>query len=89
MTSKKCTKKRDARAELLFCQSKAIAVLPFSLTLPSSLLNKDNVNGLGRERISDLEYVNEIYNPPPPLLCKLTNRIAEMKIRFPTQGSAC
>ena len=38
VTAKKCTKKRDARAELLFCQSKPIAVLPFSLTSPSSLL---------------------------------------------------
>ena len=38
VTAKKCTKKRDARAELLFCQSKSIAVLPFSLTSPSSLL---------------------------------------------------
>ena len=38
VTVKKCTKKRDARAELLFCQSKPIAFLPFSLTSPSSLL---------------------------------------------------
>ena len=36
MTSKKCTKKRNARAKLLFCQSKPIAFLPFSL--PSSLV---------------------------------------------------
>ena len=41
MTVKKCTKKRDARAELLFCQSKPIAFLPFSLTTPSSLLKGD------------------------------------------------
>ena len=38
-TAKKCTKKRDARAKLLFCQSKPIAFLPFSLPFPSSLLN--------------------------------------------------
>ena len=38
MTAKKCTKKRDARAKLLFCQSKPIAFLPFLLTSPSSLL---------------------------------------------------
>ena len=31
-------KKRDARAKLLFCQSKPIALLPFSLRSPSSLL---------------------------------------------------
>ena len=36
MTAKKCTKKRNARAKLLFCQSKPIAFLPFSLPLPSS-----------------------------------------------------
>ena len=38
MTAKKCTKKRDARAKLLFCESKPIDFLPFSLTSPSSLL---------------------------------------------------
>ena len=49
VTAKKCTKKRDAREELLCCQSKSraiiglwllsksIAVLPFSLTSSSSL----------------------------------------------------
>ena len=38
MTAKKCTKKRDARAKLFFCQSKpiSIAFLLFSLPLPSS-----------------------------------------------------
>ena len=38
MTARKCTKKRDARAALLFCQSRPTAVVPFSLTSPSSLL---------------------------------------------------
>ena len=37
-TAKKCTKKRDARAKLLFCLSKPIVFLPFSLPSPSSLL---------------------------------------------------
>ena len=38
-TAKKCTKKRDARAKLLFCQSKPIGIFtPFSLPSPSSLL---------------------------------------------------
>ena len=37
MTAEKCTKKREARAKLLFCQSKPIAFLPFSLPSPSSL----------------------------------------------------
>ena len=36
--AKKCTKKRDAHAELLFCRSKPIAFLPFSLMSPLSLL---------------------------------------------------
>ena len=31
MTTKKCTKKDNARAQLLFCQSKPIAFLPSSL----------------------------------------------------------
>ena len=38
MTAKKCTKKPDARAKLLFCQSKRIVFSPFSLMSPSSLL---------------------------------------------------
>ena len=46
MTAKECTKKRDARAELLFGQSKPSLVLPFSLTSPSSLLElNDNNDG--------------------------------------------
>ena len=44
MTAKKCTKKRDARAELLFGQSKPSLVLPFSLTSPLSLLELNNNN---------------------------------------------
>ena len=35
-------KKRDARAKLLFCQSKLNAFLPFSLPSPSSLLKLPN-----------------------------------------------
>ena len=41
-TAKKCTKKRDARAKLLFCQSKAIAFLPFSLPSLSLLVKLPN-----------------------------------------------
>ena len=33
MTTKKCTKKRHACTKLLFCLSKPVAFLPFSLTL--------------------------------------------------------
>ena len=36
--AKKCTKKRDARAKLLFYQSKPIGLLPFSLPSLSPLL---------------------------------------------------
>ena len=35
MTAKKCTKKRDARAKLLFCYYKPIAYLLFLLPSPS------------------------------------------------------
>ena len=45
MTAKKCTRKRDARAELLFGQSKPSLVLPFSLTSPLSLLELNNNDG--------------------------------------------
>ena len=34
----KCTKKRDARAKLLFCQSKPIGCLPFSLPFQNARL---------------------------------------------------
>ena len=37
-TAKKCTKKRDARAKLLFCLFNPIAFSPFSLPSPSPLL---------------------------------------------------
>ena len=37
-TAMKCTKKRVARAKLLFCQSKPIAFLPISLPSPPLLL---------------------------------------------------
>ena len=47
VTARKCTKMRDARAELLFCQSKPIAVLPFSLRSPSSLLKVARLDFLG------------------------------------------
>ena len=41
-TAKKWTEKSDARAKLLFCQSKPIVFLPFSVTSPSSLLKLRN-----------------------------------------------
>ena len=43
-TAKKCTKKGDARAKLLFCKSKPIAFFQFSLPSPSSLLKRPYVN---------------------------------------------
>ena len=45
VTVKKCTKKRVARVELLFGQSKPSLVLPFSLTSPLSLLELNNNDG--------------------------------------------
>ena len=52
MTAKKCTKTRDARAKLLFCQSKPIAFLPCALTSPSLLLKLpiDTRGGGGTKR---------------------------------------
>ena len=38
VTTKKCAKKRDARAKLLFCYCIPISFLPFSLTSPSPTL---------------------------------------------------
>ena len=43
VTAKKFTKKCDARAKLLFCQSKPLAFLPFSLISPLSSLKLLNV----------------------------------------------
>ena len=40
-------KKHDARAKLLFCQSKPITFLPFSLPSPPSLLKLPNGAGDG------------------------------------------
>ena len=45
MTAKKCTKKRDARAKLLFCYYKPIAYLLF--LLPSSLLKLPTSKRMG------------------------------------------
>ena len=43
-----CTKKRDARAELMFCLSKLIAFLLFSWTSPSSMLISELTQQDGR-----------------------------------------
>ena len=45
MTAKKCTKKRDALAKLLFCYYKPIAYLPF--LLPSPLLKLPTSKRMG------------------------------------------
>ena len=47
VTARKCTKKRDARAKMLFCQSKPTAFLPFLLTSPSSLLKLPKIKMIG------------------------------------------
>ena len=52
-----CTKKRDARTDLLFCQSKPISFLPFSLTSASSLLTlATNVSITYAEVITDMDW---------------------------------
>ena len=58
--AEKCTKKRDARAKLLFCLSKLIAFLPFSLPSPSLLsLCKLPIGG----------FVTGLYSTEAPLCC--------------------
>ena len=47
VTVRKCTKKRYARAKMLFCQSKPTAFLPFLLTSPSSLLKLPKIKMIG------------------------------------------
>ena len=54
-------KKRDARAELLFCQVKPIAFLPFSLTSLSSLLKLPCVNNY-RDRSITLSIMLEQFS---------------------------
>ena len=62
MTAKKCTKKRDARAKLLFYRSKPVAFLPFSKTssllkLPNStllrVLQGDVIKIAGKAQVTD------------------------------------
>ena len=59
-TAKKCTKKRDARANLLFCQSKPIAFLPFSLRSPLSLPKLPDVVCLLRWNVLTFKSTNLI-----------------------------
>ena len=64
MTAKKCAIKRgDARAELLFCQSKPLFFLPFSLTLPSSLLKLPNIDRCRVYLLNNIQYYlhNKLY----------------------------
>ena len=56
--AEKCTKKRDAHGKLLFCLSKPIAFLPFSLPSPSSL-RKLPIGG----------FVTGLYSTEAPLCC--------------------
>ena len=70
VTAKPCTKKHDARAVLLFCQSKPIPVLPFSLTSPSSLLKLPN--------LSTLTYIY----PPITALCIVISNLCFFCFRF-------
>ena len=58
MTAKQCTKKRDARAKLMFCYYKLIAFWPFLLPSPSpshKLPIKDDSDGnLNHKRLMSL-----------------------------------
>ena len=61
--AKKCTKKRDARAELLFCQSKPFVFLPFSLMPPSSLLKLLNL------KVESIVAITCLYSCVHKLMC--------------------
>ena len=57
--TKKWTKKHDARAKLLFYQSKPIAFVPFSFMLPLSLLK------LPLENVMPINWHFYKYTPHP------------------------
>ena len=78
VTAKHCTKKRDASAKLLFCQSKPIAFLPFSLTSPSSLL-LSNQHG---DRSQNLTYKVK-YNEKSKNYCKADTTWAIFRLARP------
>ena len=50
LTAKRCTKKCDACAKSLFCQSKPVAFLPYSFTSASSLVKLLRPHGLMIQR---------------------------------------
>ena len=52
VTGNKCTKKHDARAKLLSCQSKPTAFIPVSLTSPSCIIGTLRSNGATATRTS-------------------------------------
>ena len=56
-------KRRDVRAELLFCRSKTVGFLPFSLPLPSSLLKLPDMRLTRRELLdtANKQYYVKVY----------------------------
>ena len=59
--AKKCTKKCGAHAELWFCQSKAIAFLPFSLmSLPSLLKLPKTMNFTSASEMYETVLINKL-----------------------------
>ena len=58
---KKGTKKRDARAQLLFCQSKPVAFVTFLLTSPWSLLKLPNEASIDRNNCSRVRKLLHFY----------------------------
>ena len=59
-TAKKCTKKRDARVELLFCQSNPNAFFLYSLP-SSSMCKLPNISSRLRSAVKKLSVVHESF----------------------------
>ena len=66
-TAKKCTKKRDARAKLLFfiVNLNLLLFLPFSLPSPSKLPSPSSFHKLLNENLSGIRLIPPL--PPPTL----------------------
>ena len=58
--AKKCTKEHDARAKLLFCQSKPIGFLAFLLPSPSSLLKLPNTGFNENVLVTERSYLSNV-----------------------------
>ena len=79
VTEKKCTKKCNARAELLFWLVKRIAFLPFLLPSPSSLLKLPHKSNAGISSIINLRGTDSLMFP-------VWRAVAQEAMRGPTGG---